>query len=381
MDSNFKLAIFTALSLLLNALSGICGEQENTLVAYERSDFWGHFQETVLSPEWAVQNASVLTAYGVDLIRENQESKFANQAATRLAVKMRMSGLCSEALDVLDLALELPETHVGNHMRAWHTKAECLRVLGDNTGAAEASEEVLNYSEPTSLAQNLHQLALVRKADIILLSPDVVRDGRRIAEAALAPLTEIPNGGPGAEYRGQLVRARFLNLKEMGQLSKAERVAKDFLNDKPCDPWAPVIAVDLTKITEHLAKKTPLEHWLKFFRDKGCSESAGLAILKYTLMNTYTREEMYDEAIVLGRELMTFKKAEADPVSWSDHYLESIKATIIVASGAKERANNGVDRKAYLKFESKRSPLLIFIVALLACGPIIFLVLYRKKLL
>jgi len=61
------------------------------------------------------------------------------------------------------------------------------------------------------------------------------------------------------------MRARILNLKAEGQITKAREIAVQFLNTNSCDPWAPLIAVDICKLTSHAASREDLVFRVSIF--------------------------------------------------------------------------------------------------------------------
>ena len=166
---------------------------------------------------------------------------------------------------------------------------------------------------------------------------NITKANREIAEAILEPITEVDHYGPQSKYRGQLMRTRILNLKAEGKVTKAREVATRFLNTSLCDHWAPLIAVDICKLTSHAASREDLEKWLEFFESKRCKESAGLANLKLDLVSAYAREGKFDKAAELGEKLKAFTKAEDDPVSWHAPHQESVRSISTVSKGEFER--------------------------------------------
>jgi len=173
---------------LLASLVSWNGQVKAFTQPVQNDDFWNHFKRSVLAISMEETNTTAVSGIldnGAMLIKSHLTNEFACQAAYRLAVKYYQAGIYTNALKVADLALELTETQPGNHLLAWNLKAECYKSMGNYSSAIQASEEVLNREGPALLREDIHELALIRKADMILLSTNVTNAEREVAEAIL----------------------------------------------------------------------------------------------------------------------------------------------------------------------------------------------------
>ena len=318
----------------------LCGESVHSEGPAPVVDFWEQFQAEVLeeaSLAAGTPRLSQILDEGEQLILKHCQHRFACLAAYRLAVQFYQDRQYAESIRACELALSFDETQSGNHLFAWNLIAESYKSLGDYPGSISASEALLAMDGPSPMKEDLYQMALVRKADLLLQDEAPTQEERMIAESILRPVTDFDQTGPLNDYKGQLIRARILNLKDAGELDQAMELAEDFVHHFPCDPWSPIIAVDTCKFYSHVASWEDLQGWLGFFSNSDCSPSAGLANLKLDLMSAYARVGMFDQATEIGEELKHFEKQKGDPVGWHTPHQESVHSITAISTGEVER--------------------------------------------
>lgn len=298
--------------------------------------FWEVFSGSILAGLKAEQGGDArlsLFSQARQMLATNQADPFICKATYCLAVEYYKQGSFADAEQYCRKSLRLPETQFGNHLSAWNLIAESYKAMGNYRASIAASDQVIQGEGPDMMKYDLHQAALTRKADLLLQLTNVVDADRRAAERLLQPLTEIKNSGPFSDKRGQLIRARVDNLKELRDFSQAYEVGDDFIKSNPSDAFAPLIAADLCKLTNHYASLECLKSWVKFFSSGQATNSAALANLKLDLMNAYARRGEYKEATQIGRELADFKKEPNDPVPWGKNTLESVANVMEISQG------------------------------------------------
>lgn len=310
----------------------------NTNGQIKINDFWNQFRNEILATSERLDGKEAvgkILDQGAEMIRNNKDHAFACQAACKLATKYYKYQKYTNSIKTAQLALKLPETDDGhNYIIAWNIIAESYKMLNMYQEAINASDKVLqNKTKEDVLTYNISQMALTRKADIILLKTNSTRSERVAAESILKSLTEISNTGPLSEYAGQMTRARISNLNKIGNKELAYEVGEEFIENNPTNYWSPCIAEDLCRLTNNIIAHEDFEIWLKYFKDRNTPDNAAIANLKLELMAAYAREGMNDKAQKIGKYLLKYKKHTDDPVPWRKPHTDSVKTMMTVTKG------------------------------------------------
>jgi tetratricopeptide (TPR) repeat protein len=342
------------------------------------TDFWNNFAVSILEKLKEENNPTARTVIllkGRQVIETNLSDPFACQAMYSIGAAYYRQNDFIQARECCAEALKMPETQSGNYISAWNVIAECYEASSNYVAAIEACDEVLKCDAPGLMKADMDQAALTRKADLLLRKSELSDDDRHEAEAVLAPLTEIKNLGPYSKLQGQLVRARIENLQSLGNIKDAYAIGDYFVRKNPNDPWAAVICSDLCKLTNHYAPSDQLEEWVSFFETNHVKNCAGLINLKEDLMNAYARDGKYEQAVKLGNEIQSFKKATDDPVPWGKIDQEVVANVVTVSHGV------DLQRRGLLAETPKeknatgiRRVIVLVILALLTVVPLLALI-------
>ncbi len=93
-----------------------------------------------------------------------------------------------------------------------------------------------------------------------------------------------------------------------------------------------------------------LEEWVAFFEEKGCEEWVGVADLRLSLKDAYTRmaiglrtgseekEAMLRQTLALGEELKEFKPHPDDPMPWLEGTHRVVRETTEMVRGLGDQA-------------------------------------------
>ena len=314
---------------------------------------------------------------GEQLVETNQSDPFACKAMYSIGVEFYKQASYAEARECCEKALKLPDTPFGQHISAWNLIAECDKAMKDYIGAIQASDEVMKCDGPDLMKDDLQQAALTRKADLLLQLTNASTLDRQTAEAILGPLTEIKNSGPFNEMRGQLMRARIQNFKQLGEFQQANEAGVKFIKANPQDLFSPLIADDLCTLTNHYASSKSLEFWANYFSTNNATHSAAYANLELDLMNAYAREQFYEKAANIGQELQSFKKEANDPLPWGEPEKSSVVTVTTVAKGEieRERIQGIIPTRTNEELKRQR----VVVCVLLALTSIIALLLLLKR--
>jgi hypothetical protein len=188
-------------------------------------------------------------------------------------------------------------------------------------------------SGPDILVHDLHQAAMTRKADLMLMSTNLSNEDRQRVEKLLKPLTEIVFSGSMSAPRGQLVLGRVQNLKKLGQVHDAFEVGQDFIISNPLDYYSPSIAANLCALTNRLISVEDAEFWVRFFAAKNATNTAAFANLKMDLMNAHARIGNFEITTKLAEELSRFRAAPDDPSPWSSSHLDEVSNLKTLSQG------------------------------------------------
>jgi len=174
-----------------------------------------------------------------------------------------------------------------------------------------------------------------------------------------------PTSGPraiSAQQQASEVRAEIASLKENRDLENAFLAGDRFIQANPQHPYSPLIALDLCLLTNHYASREALQYWIRYFEIKNpTNHSAGLANLKYNLVNACARDALYEESYVLGQELLRFTRRTNDPIGWGPSQQGSILNTMAVCAGVlgqqgQEGRLKTMEAAIYRENASERTP-------------------------
>jgi hypothetical protein len=291
------------------------------------TQFWVKFSESILQDvrvESDLARKAAIILKGAELVSINKNDRFACKALYDLAIESYKSGCFSNSVDLANQALLLPQTLPGDHLLLWNLIAESHKGNSNYPDALLACDKVLLMSGPDGLVHDLHQAAMTRKADLMLISTNISYEDRQKVERLLKPLTEIATTSSISAPRGQLLRGRIKNLKDLGQVNDAFEVGRYFIINNPTDFYSPVIAADLCILTNRYSSVDDVDRWVRFFISKNATNTAAFANLKMDLMNAHARDGHFDIATRLAEELSRFRATRDDPLPWSTSHLEEV---------------------------------------------------------
>jgi hypothetical protein len=328
--------IFIAISSIHNlAVPTVAGDVEET-TSIQATQFWSQFSERFL---YSVRRESVLTnkadiiLKAANFVSANKNDRFACKALYDLALESYKAGCFSNSIDLSYQALLLSQTLPGDHLLLWNLIAESHKGNSNYRDAVLACDKILLMSGPDILVHDLHQAAITRKADLMLMSTNLSNEDRQKVEKLLKPLTEIVFSGSMSAPRGQLVCGRVRNLKKLGQVHDAFEVGRDFVIRNPFDYYSPSIAADLCALTNRLISVEDAEYWVRFFVAKNATNTAAFANLKMDLMNAHARIGNFEITTKLAEELSRFRPAPDDPLPWSSSHLEEVDNLKVLSQG------------------------------------------------
>ena len=322
-----SLCIFIAISTIRYLTVLAVADDVKEADSIQVTQFWGEFSERFI---YSVRKESVLSKKA-DLILKsanfvlvNKNNRFACKALYDLALESYKAGCFSNSIDLSNQALLLSQTLPGDHLLLWNLIAESHKGNSNYRDAVLACDKILLMSGPDILVHDLHQAAMTRKADLMLMSTNLSNNDRQIVEKLLKPLTEVVIGGSMSAPRGQLARGRLQNLKKLGQVHDAFEVGQDFIINNPLDYFSPAIAADLCALTNRLISVEDAEYWVHFFVTKNATNTASFANLKMDLMNAHARIGNFETTTKLAEELSRFRAAPDDPLPWSSSHLDEV---------------------------------------------------------
>ena len=293
--------------------------------------FWEVFAADILGQvdlETNANNKTKVLLRGVQLVEANSSDPFANLAYYRSGICLFKLGEYSNAVVLFDKSLRIPETHLGMHLAAQHMMAECYKVEGDYSNAIIRSDTVIRMEPAGVIGSQIRQSAFVRKADLMSMNDSADRVQREEVEALFSAAADMSN-----VTSGDAVRARIANLKRLGKFSEAMEIGTKFMTSRVDDAFSPLIAIDLALLTNRYAESKDLMKWVNHFSSNAIAfRGAGLANLRYALMNAYTREQKYSEAFEVGKELQGFEELRNDPVPWGDAHRSSLLAVMALSA-------------------------------------------------
>lgn len=320
-------SIFIAISAIhyLTVLTVACDVKETNSI--QATQFWSEFSERFLysvRKELVLSKKSDIILKGANFVSVNKNDRFACKALYDLALESYKAGCFSNSIDLSYQALLLSQTLPGDHLLLWNLIAESHKGNSNYRDAVFACDKILLMSGPDILVHDLHQAAMTRKADLMLMSTNLSNEDRQRVEKLLKPLTEIVFSGSMSAPRGQLVCGRVQNLKKMGQVHDAFEVGQDFIINNPLDYYSPSIAANLCALTNRLISVEDAEYWVRFFVAKNATNTAAFANLKMDLMNAHARIGNFEITTKLADELSRFRAAPDDPSPWSSSHLDEV---------------------------------------------------------
>jgi tetratricopeptide (TPR) repeat protein len=300
------------------------------------TQFWVKFSESILQVvrgESDLNRKSAIISNGAEMVSNNKSDRFACKALYDLALESYKSGYFSNSIELANRALLLPQTLPGDHLLLWNLIAESHKSNGNYSDSLFACDKVLLTSGPDVLFHDLHQAAMTRKADLMLMSTNISYEDRQKVERLLKPLTEIATSSSISAPRGQLLRGRIQNLKNLGQTNDAFEVGRYFIVNNPKDYYSPVIAADLCVLTNKYSSVDDVDLWVRFFVAKNATNTAAFANLKMDLMNAHARVGHFDVATKIAEELSRFRAMPEDPLPWSSSHLDEVDNLKTISQG------------------------------------------------
>lgn len=196
------------------------------------TQFWSDFSERFLDSvrkESVLTNKSDIILKGANFVLANKNDRFACKALYDLALESYKAGCFSNSIDLSYQALLLSQTLPGDHLLLWNLIAESHKGNSNYRDSVLACDKILSMSGPDILVHDLHQAAMTRKADLMLMSTNLSHEDRQRVEKLLKPLTEIVFSGSMSAPRGQLVCGRVQNLKSWDKLTMHLKLGKILL--------------------------------------------------------------------------------------------------------------------------------------------------------
>ena len=305
----------------------------------EPSAFWLEFSDKIIvaiSDEHDSAKRSEIMASGYQLLSKHTKDVFASKAAYSLAILLYKDGEFESARKYFEWSLFAQESHPGLRLSARHMVAECFKAEGKYQEAIKASEAISIEKGPDELKSLLSKAALERKADLIAITDDgltLKNRGAIESNYAAAALISSAHSKLSIDAEANALRSRIENLREMGEADKAIAVGIEFIKSYPDSYYAPIVAMEICFAEKSVLRSENIKKWLAFFqKDNHVSDNAGIANLKYALVNALIYESKYVEALGVGEVLINYVATPQDPIPWGEAAVSSVVNSLVLCA-------------------------------------------------